>query len=221
MKKIILLFCILLSTSINAQLQLVAKTNGGAFLIPSNSRILDLGATIGFGFYVSDKERSYMLFEIGGYGGGGASNVGTFSYNTHDKYGHLNTYDDGKINREHTLIPIFVNYNWKIMLGDNVSFHIGPTIGEISLISYNQYYVGKKKWEPESDYGENGKPKETKFKALLVAGANTGLYFRKRDGESFWGIEYRCLFNTKQSINGEIIKLPLHQISISFFFDTF
>lgn len=218
MKKIILVLmvCCIATMSMNAQF--VGKINAGTIMIPSNGSCFDFGGSFGFGRYVSEKERSYLLFDIGFYAGGGQNDIGTFSYQTYDEYDHISgPYDDGVIDRDHILVPILANYNLKLMLGDNFSFHIGPTVGEISVISSNSYHIGKKEWNPKSEFGEKA-PSSTKFKALLVAGANIGLYFKPENKEDFMGIEYRCLYNNKTSLKYEIIKGPLHQISFSWFF---
>jgi len=207
----------IITFSVNVNAQFIGGASFNVPLIPTDKNAgVYLGGTLDLGFYVYKK--SYLLFNVGYCYGLTDNKVGTFSYSSRDKYGNiLGTFDNGEINRNYWSIPVFVNWNWKIPLSDNFSCHIGPSVGETTIKAYNKYYVGRKEWEPDTEFGEKYKPTNNKYKALFSIGANVGVLFRYKEGNI--GIGYKCLWNGKQSFDDQTFKGIMHQFTLSFIFD--
>ena len=197
--------------SVKAQLFWGASFN--AFLMPTDKFAdLYLGATLDMGFSV--KKNNYLLLNIGYcYGLSSGKEVGSFTYSTMDKYGNISAFDNGIIKRQSSIIPVQVNWNWKIPLSDKISFHIGPTVGMNVLSTYNTYYVGNTEWAPNYDLGEKDKPGNYKFNALFGAGGNVILMFSK------FSIGYKYLWQGSKSFDDVTYKGSMHQITVSFTYD--
>ncbi|MDR0756591.1 MAG: hypothetical protein LBF85_01950 [Tannerella sp.] len=192
----------------------VSAQSAGVLLVPTTAgSYVGLGGHLGFGFYVSEK--SYLLLDAGIYRElGGKEQTGTFSYQTSDKYGNIYQQDNGIIERGHTFIPIVLNWNWDLRLSDNVSFHIGPSIGETVVRAFDRYTVNGKGWEPDKELGEKSKPSHSKYMGLFGVGANADFCFIKLTDGFVLGAGYRYLWNGRRSFENEIFSGATHQITL-------
>jgi hypothetical protein len=196
----------------------IVKGNFGILILPTNvNSYIGLGGSLDLGFYVS--ERSYLLLDGGYYANVGNENqIGTFSYLTSDRYGNVHINDNGIIKRSHTLIPAFLSWNRKFQFSDNVSFHIGPSIGVTTVTAYDRYTVNGEEWIPDIDLGERERPSHREYMALFGVGVNADLCFIRLSDDSVLGIGYRYLRNSRRSFGSEIFSGATHQITLTVLF---
>jgi hypothetical protein len=209
-------FC--METACQSAGDFISKGDFGVLLMPNAmDGYIGLGGGLSLGRYVS--ERSYLLLDAGAYGElSKKQETGTFSYKKSDEYGNVYLNDNGVISRSHTFIPVFLSWNLALWLSDNVSFHIGPSIGETVVRAFDSYTVNGKTWEPDEVLGEKSKSSHSKYMALFGIGANADFFFIPLSDNTTFGIGYKYLWNNRKSFENEIYSGATHQISLKILF---
>lgn len=137
------------------------------------------GMTFGAGYFVSPS--SFIEYEFGFYFT--HTQLETFAYEEYSKGIYVQTHYDGYMNRNYTITPFGLSWNYVFALSDRVHLRIGPSLGILSIAAIDFYY-------PDID---NAPSLRYERDSALTIGANLGI---------MWNISKRVTLNCGYKIVG-------------------